>query len=103
FALLAQLHDSGRGETLGVRCDPKPVPRRELFAGRQTGLAEGELGDDLAAICYGDDAAGLLRALHLEFDPAAEISDRVRYPRLHAPSPELSLFSSTSPGNAGSR
>jgi len=59
FALLAQLHDSGRRKTLGMRRDPEPVARRELFAGRKIGLAEGEFRNDLAAMGDGRDAAGL--------------------------------------------
>ena len=33
FALLAQLHDAGRGKTLGMRRDPKSMMRGQLFAG----------------------------------------------------------------------
>src|SRR3954463_12286042 len=82
FALLAQLHDARRGKALGVRGNPEPVPGRQLLAGFQIGLTEGEFGDDLATMRDGDDAAGLLRMLHLQFDPAAEVTDRARYPRL---------------------
>ena len=60
------------------------MPGRQLLAGLEISLAGCEFGDDLAAMRDRDDAAGLLRALHLEIDPAAEIPDRVSDPRLHA-------------------
>jgi hypothetical protein len=40
----------------------------------------------------GDDAAGLLRSPHLEFDPAADISDRVLHPRVHARFSRIALL-----------
>ena len=80
FALLAQLHDSGRGETFGMRGDPKPVARGQLFARDEIGVAERMLGHDLAAVRDRDDAAGLLRRPHLKFDPAADVIDRALLP-----------------------
>ena len=83
FALLPELHDSGRGEALRMRCDPKPVARGELFAGSEVGMSERVFGDDLAAMGDGDDAAGLLGGPHLKFDPATNVADRGLHPRFH--------------------
>ena len=83
LALLPQLHDSGRGETLGMRSDPEAVARGQLFAGGEIGLAERIFGDHLAAMGNGDDAARPLRGAQLEFDPAAQISERGLHPWFH--------------------
>src|SRR5882757_6731682 len=83
FTLFAKLHDSGRGVTLGMRRDPKPVAWGKLFAGRQVGVTECVFSDDLAAMRDSDDAAGLLRPPHLEFDPVADISGCGLHPWLH--------------------
>jgi hypothetical protein len=83
LASLAQLHDSGRGKTLGMRCDPKAVARGQLFAGDEVGRPEGVFGNDLAAMRDRDDAAGLLRGPQLKFDPAADVVCRELQPRLH--------------------
>ena len=83
LTLLPQLHDSGRGETLGMRSDPEAVARGELFAGGEIGVAEREFRDDLAAIRDRDDAAGPLRGPHLEFDPVADVADRGLQPWFH--------------------
>src|SRR5260370_10350456 len=66
-----------------MRCDPKPVARRQLFAGREVGVAERVFGDDLAAMRDGDDAAWLLRCTHLKFDPVTDVDDRGLQPRFH--------------------
>ena len=83
LALLAQLHDSGGGETLRMRRDPEAVARGELFAGGEIGVAERVFSDDLAAMRDSDDAAGLLRASQLEFDPVADVADRGLQPWFH--------------------
>jgi hypothetical protein len=83
FAPLAQLHDAGCGKALRVRGDPKPVPRRQLLAGVEVGGSEGVFGDDLAAVGDSDHAAGLLHALHLKFEPVADVVHRVSQPWLH--------------------
>jgi hypothetical protein len=62
LAPLAEFHDSGGGETLRMRCDPKAVARGELFAGGEIGMAERVFGDHLAAMRDGDNAARLLRS-----------------------------------------
>jgi hypothetical protein len=58
FSLLAEFHDSGRGETPGMRGDPEPVTRGQLFAGGEIGVAERMFGDDVAAMRDRNDAAG---------------------------------------------
>jgi hypothetical protein len=46
-------------------------------------VAECEFDDDLAAMRYCDDAAGLLGCPHLEFDPVADVSDGGLHPWFH--------------------
>src|SRR5258707_13853615 len=84
FTPFAELHDSGRGETLGMRRDPKPVAWGKLFPGSQVGVAERVFSDDLAAMRDSDEAAWLLRCPQLEFDPVANISYRGFQPSVQA-------------------
>ena len=83
LALLAQLHDAGGGEALRMRGDAEAVARRERFAGVEIGGAEGALQHDLAAMRDRDDAARLLRGLHLEFEPARDVVERGGEPAVH--------------------
>ncbi len=83
LALLAQLHDAGGGEALGVRGDAEAVARGELLAGIEIGEAERMLGDDLAAVSECDEDAWLLDCRQLEFDPGADVVDRGSQPRVH--------------------
>ena len=83
LALLAQLHDAGRGKALRVRGDAEAVARGQLLAGVEIGEAECMLGDDLAAMGEGDDDAGLLECRLLEFDPGADVVDRGSQPIVH--------------------
>src|SRR6202000_3023922 len=83
FAPFAQLHDSGRSKTLGMRRDPKPVTRRQLLAGVEIGVPESVLGDHLAPMGDRNAAAGLLRGPQLKFDPAAGVVHRVWQPWFH--------------------
>ena len=66
-----------------MRCDPKPVAWRELLAGGKVGMPECEFADNPAAMGDGDDAAGLLRGTHLEFDPTVDVVDRGLQPWFH--------------------
>src|SRR5258708_27625085 len=92
FTPFAELHDSGRGEALGMRCDAKAVACGELFARGEVGMAECGFGDDLATMRDCDDAAGVLRRPQLEFDPAANVSDGGLDPWLHVRHlPEISV------------
>ncbi|MGY4428991.1 hypothetical protein ACVWWO_001468 [Bradyrhizobium sp. F1.13.1] len=83
LALLAQLHDAGRGKALRVRGDAETVARGELLAGVEIGEAERVLGDDFAAMGECDDDAGLLDCGVLEFDPGADVVDRGSQPIVH--------------------
>lgn len=83
LALLAQLHDAGRGKALRVRGDAEAVARSELLASVEIGKAERMLGDDLAAMNKRDHDAGLLEGRLLEFDPGADVVDRGSQPRVH--------------------
>src|SRR5260370_42228163 len=66
-----------------MRCDPKPVAWGEPFAGGEVGVAERIFGDNLTAMRDSDDAARLLRAPQLKFDPVADVSDGGLHPRFH--------------------
>src|SRR4051812_7884530 len=67
-----------------MRSDAKPVARGQRLAGSEIGMAERVFGDDLAAVCDSQDAAGMLRGPQLEFDPVADIANRGPQPCLHA-------------------
>ena len=69
LAGLAQLHDAGSGETLGMRGDAKAVARRERLAGQQIGRPECSLEGDLVTLHDERNATGLPRQPHLEFEP----------------------------------
>ncbi len=96
LALLAQLHDAGCGEALGMGGDPEEMARGELLAGVEIGETEGMLGDDLAAMDEGDDEAGLLDGRQLEFDPGADVVDRGSQPRVHCATNLLGGFGAQS-------
>ncbi|MET4444749.1 hypothetical protein ABIB75_003026 [Bradyrhizobium sp. GM2.2] len=83
LALLAQLHDAGRGKALRVRGDAEAVARGELLAGVEIGEAERMLGNHLAAMDEGDHDARLLDCGVLEFDPGANVVDRGSQPLVH--------------------
>src|SRR5580704_11434454 len=67
-----------------MRCDPKPVARGEPFLGVEIGVAECMLSDDLVAIHDREDAARLLRALELKFEPVANVVGRKLQPWVYA-------------------
>ncbi len=55
----------------------------QLFAGIEIGASESVFGDQVAAIGDRDDAAGLLNALQLKFQPVGDVVHRVFQPWLH--------------------
>ena len=83
LALLAQLHNAGRGKALRVRGNAEAVARSELLASVEIGKPKCMLGDDLAAMDECDHDAGLLDGRLLEFDPGADVVDRGSQPRVH--------------------
>ena len=78
--LLAQLHDGGGGEGLGVGGDAEAMARRQLRAGREIGVAERGVEHDLALVGDGDGAAGLIRQAHLVGEPLRDVGERRREP-----------------------
>src|SRR3954452_5388275 len=74
--LLTQLHDARGGEALGMRRDAEAVSRGERFAAVEIGMTEGVFEHDLVTTRDRDDAAWLLRGLHLEFEPARDVVER---------------------------
>src|SRR5258707_11564631 len=83
LALLAQLHDAGRGKALRMRGDAEAMARGELLAGVEIGEAERMFGDDFAAMDECDDDARLLKCRLLEFDPGADVVERGSQPIVH--------------------
>src|ERR1700687_5294863 len=63
--------------------DPKPVAWGKPFAASEVGVAERVFSDNLTAMGDSDDAARLLRAPPLKFDPVADVSDGGLHPRFH--------------------
>src|SRR5215475_973744 len=87
---LPQPHDAGRQKGLAVRGDAEAVPRRELFAAVEIGMAERMFGNDLAAMGDGDDAADLLRSVELKAEPVRHVIDCGSKPWVHVIDPSKS-------------
>src|SRR5215213_2019010 len=83
LAMLAQLHNAGGGEALGMRGDAKAMARSERFAGVQIGKSERALQHHLVAIRNRDQAARLLRGGHLEFEPLRDVAESGFEPAIH--------------------
>jgi hypothetical protein len=63
------------------------MARCEGFAGCEIGGAEGALQHHGAAVRERDDAARLLRYLHLEIEPARDVVERCGEPAVHRADP----------------
>jgi len=73
---LGELHHGDRSEALGMRGGADAVARREPRAARKIGCSERGFEDEALAVTDGDDAAGLLVLLELEFEPAPDRIER---------------------------
>ena len=70
---LGEAEQSGGGEGLGMGGDAEAVARRQRFARREVGAAEGGLQDDVASAGHGDGAAGLIVMAPLELHPTRNV------------------------------
>ena len=83
LALLAQLHDAGGGEALGMRGDAHQMPRRQLDLAIRIGVAPGLLQHHLALVRDRQHATRLLGQAHLEAEPLGDVVEGGCEPSVH--------------------
>src|SRR5690349_3561615 len=87
-ATLAQLHDAGSGEALGVRGNAKAMAWCQRLILAQVSGAERLLQDYLVTMRDGDDATGLFGEPHLECKPLWNVLQGGRQPLIHSTFPD---------------